>query len=129
MKVDPVQRYMALHAALVKERAALEERLAKVNRALTGRAAPSAAGARGAKGASTTTQVRRRRKRARNQMPLRDAVLQVIKARPMTKQDIMAAVTRAGYKFTAKDPMNSLNALLYAKGQFKRVNGKFSPAK
>ena len=126
MKVDSIRRYMTLHATLVKEKASLEERLARIDRALAGNMRQPARGAAGVPAARPGSG---RRRRARNPMSLREAVLQAISARPLTKRDIMAAVTRSGYKFRARDPMNSLNALLYAKGRFRRINGKFASVK
>ena len=47
----------------------------------------------------------------------------------MTKEEILKAVQQAGYRFTTKTPMKSLNPVLYGKKpRFNRQNGKFSPA-
>ena len=61
-------------------------------------------------------------------MSLKEAVLTVTKAKPLSKPDILAAVAKLGYQFTAKSPMNSLNTLLYTDKQIKNSDGKFGPA-
>ncbi len=62
-------------------------------------------------------------------MSLKEAVTRVTRTKPMTRQEILEAIKKAGYKFTARDPMNSLSVTLYTKGNFKNQNGKFSPLK
>jgi hypothetical protein len=63
-------------------------------------------------------------------MSLKAAVTKVLSQGPLTKPEIMEAVRKSGYKFTASNPMNSLNVVLYTKGQFKKLPGKrFAPAK
>jgi hypothetical protein len=121
MKLNAVKRYIALHKALLAEKSALEQQLEAINQALGGtgplRTPRGAARANGA--------VRRRR---RNRLSLRKAVLQVTSAKPMSKPDILAAVTKLGYRFTTKNPINSLNAVLY-KDRFKNYGGKYGPVK
>ena len=47
----------------------------------------------------------------------------------MNKKEILAEVRQMGYRFTAKDPTNSLNTVLYGKKpKFTHAGGKFSPA-
>ncbi len=70
---------------------------------------------------------RRGGKRAKNQMSLRDAVLAVTKARPLTRQEVLAGVQKLGYVFAAKDPLNSLSTLLYTDKGIKNNGGKFGP--
>ena len=50
------------------------------------------------------------------------------KAKPLSKPDILVAVEKAGYVFSAKSPMSSLNTLVYSDKSFKNVDGKFGPA-
>jgi hypothetical protein len=47
----------------------------------------------------------------------------------LTKEQILEAVKKLGYRFATARPMASLNAYLYQKGQFKRQNGRFAPGK
>ena len=55
-------------------------------------------------------------------------MLQLTSKRPMTKQEILSEVEKLGYRFIAKDPVNSLNTVLYGKKpKFKHAGGKFSP--
>jgi hypothetical protein len=46
-------------------------------------------------------------------------VAQVTKDKALTKKEILKAIDKIGYKFTARDPMNSLNVALYTPGNFK----------
>ena len=107
MKRDPLKQYVSLRDSLLKRKAALEAELAKINSAL-GEAAPAKAAA-AAKAAPA-----RSRKRAQNSVSLKSAVSDVLKTKPLTRPDILKAVEKAGYTFTAKDPLNSLNTLLYS---------------
>jgi hypothetical protein len=52
----------------------------------------------------------------------------VTKAKPLSKPEILTAVSKSGYVFTAVNPMNSLNTLLYSDKAFKNHGGKFGPA-
>jgi len=52
----------------------------------------------------------------------------VTRNRPLSKAEILEGVQKLGYKFATKDPMNSLNAMLYAPAnKFRNQNGKFGP--
>ena len=119
---DKLQKYLASLDELRAEKAELEGRLEKINQALAG--APGSVGRRGRFGAGRRAGGGRRR----NGLSLRAAVTQVTKNRPMTKAEILEAVQKVGYKFATKDPMNSLNAMLYAPAnKFRNKDGKFSP--
>ncbi len=136
MKQDITTRIVQLHASLVKEKASLEQRLTVINKALrsiggsvnsgvavskadVSIAAPKP-GKPGKRGGA--------RRRLDNPMPLKKAIIQVTKAKPLTKDEILAAVLKLGYKFTGPIPMNSINVHLYTKGQFKKhAGGRFSP--
>lgn len=68
-----------------------------------------------------------RRKGRKNALSLREAVAQAVKRKPLTRQEILEAVTSAGYVFTTKDPLSSLNAMLYSRSSgFANHGGKFS---
>ncbi len=62
-----------------------------------------------------------------NPAPLVDMILQVTKKKPLSRQEILAAVQKAGYKFVAKDPLNSLSTLLYTSKRIKNFGAKFGP--
>ncbi len=50
----------------------------------------------------------------KNAVSLKDAVSAALKSNPpMSKDALLEAVQKSGYKFTAKDPKNSLNVVLY----------------
>jgi hypothetical protein len=131
MKLDPVTRYVQLRAALLKEKATLEKRLAQINQALnqsgqavtTFNSVPTRA--------TLLTASSRRlgsRPRLANSMSLREAIAKATSSKPLTKSEILAEVKKLGYQFAGKDPMNSINVQLYTKGQFKKHSGgRFSP--
>ena len=130
MKSVNVNEFVAMRASLLQERAALESRLAQISRALANQPAAVAAPAvvPAAKPVATAASTGRR-KRAKNSMSLHEAVLGVIGAQALTKEQLLAAVLQTGYRFTAKKPANSLGNLLYQKSKFKNAGGKFSPVK
>lgn len=120
MKIDKLKQYVALRDSLLKEKSELESRLSEINRALGDEAVTAR---------TTRALPVRRGARIANPMSLKEAVRQVTTARPLTKPEILEAIKKIGYRFQAKDPTNSLNVVLYTKGQFKNQSGKFSPAK
>ena len=64
-----------------------------------------------------------------NKLSLKEAVIESISKAPLSKEDILAAVKKLGYRFSSKNPVNSLNALLYGKKpKFKNADGMFSLA-
>lgn len=120
---DPLKAFTALRTSLEAERARLTGRLAEIEAALGTVVAvtePKAARKAAVPG---------KRKRAQNELSLKDAVLQAVAKQALTKAEILAAVKKLGYQFTAKDPVNSLNTLLYGKNpKFSNKDGKFSAA-
>ncbi len=123
MKLDSINRYVALRASLLKEQAGLEARLARIQEALSGQAAAPEAPV-----PAEPKPQRRRGRRTRNKLSLKKAVIEVTKDKPLAKPEILAGVRKLGYNFTASNPRKYLDVILYAKGQFKRSGGKFSPA-
>ena len=117
---DKLQQYLSSLKALHAEKARLEARLEQINAALSD--TPGAAtGRRGRR-------VGRRGRARRNGLSLREAVVQVTRSRALSKPEILQAIQRIGYKFATKDPMNSLNAMLYAPAnRFRNQNGRFAP--
>ncbi|NBR85868.1 MAG: hypothetical protein EBY09_06905 [Verrucomicrobia bacterium] len=125
MKLNNVNQYVALREALVKEKAKLEARLAEINRALGGRA--SEAGTSGPKPGPKAGS--RRGKRAKNELSMKEAAVKALAAKPLSRTELLDAVLKLGYKFTASNPLNSLSTLLYSDKSFKNSNGKFSVGK
>ncbi|HEY1173831.1 MAG TPA: hypothetical protein VGH19_20870 [Verrucomicrobiae bacterium] len=126
MKNSSIKKFIALRDGLLKEKAELTARLAEIEKALgvvseggsaSSAKAPKAAGVRGP------------RRRARNELSLKEAALKVASGKAMTKQEILDGILKLGYVFSTKDPMNSLNVVLYSGKNFKRADGKFSAAK
>lgn len=126
MKNSSIKKFIALRDGLLKEKNELTARLAEIEKALgvegevkTEKAAkaPKAAGKRGPK------------RRARNELSLKEAAAKVAAGKALTKQEILDGILKLGYVFKTKDPMNSLNVVLYSGKNFKRADGKFSAAK
>ena len=116
---DIIKQFLSSRDSLQKEKAALENRLAQINRALSTQlnAAP------------TVTPKRKAVARVVNTLSLREAIVQATHARPLTKLEILAAVKKLGYRFATNDPMNSLGATLYNPKKFKNSGGKFTSVK
>lgn len=58
---------------------------------------------------------------------LKAMVLKVTAKKPLNRHELLVAVQKAGYKFVAKDPLNSLSTLLYTAKEIKNFGGKFGP--
>lgn len=132
MKRDPLKQFVVLRESLLSRQAELQAELKGINEALgvagvavaAVAAAPAVTGKRRGRAPGT----RGGGRRAKNSISLKEAVLTVTKAKPLAKPEILSAVAKLGYKFAAKDPMNSLNTLLYTDKQIKNHGGKFGPA-
>jgi len=132
MKRDPLKQFVALRESLLARQAQLQAELKGINEALgvataTVAAVTSIAAAPGRR-PGRPPGPRRGGKRAKNEMSLREAVLTVTKSKALPKAEILAAVGKLGYVFSAKDPMNSLNTFLYTDKRIKNYDGKFGPA-
>ena len=127
---DSLQQFHALRSALISEREAIQKRLNELNTVLGGGEASAAVVA------PATASVPKRRGRppgqknrvVANTMSLREAVLKVLTTIPMTKQALLDAVQKVGYRFASSNPMNSLQTFLYGTGKklVKKVDGKFA---
>lgn len=122
MKRSSIKQFLKLHHQLESERADIIARLQQVEAAL---------GASEAVLPWTATRKTpvTKRKRAKNELSLKEALVQAVKGKSLTKEEILAAVQKLGYQFITKNPLNSMNVVLYGKQpKFKRQNGKFSLA-
>jgi len=123
-KPDALKQFVALHQLLQKEKLQLEARLAEINRTLSEAGMATQNGPQLRPSSAPRAKAPRRIK---NPISLPKAVLQLTSKRPMTKPEILSEVKKLGYRFTAKDPVNSLNTVLYGKKpKFKHEGGKFS---
>ncbi|MCF7708852.1 MAG: winged helix-turn-helix domain-containing protein [Verrucomicrobia bacterium] len=146
MKSDSLEQYLESRSKLFEEKVELEERLQKINEVLGQQETPVTQATTGntttAKPKATRGRPRGRPKGkpkgrpkskgvrgTRNKMSLRDAIIAVTSERPMSKEEILNGVQKLGYHFSTKDPINSINSILYSKKQFKKEGGKFSPLK
>jgi hypothetical protein len=125
-----MQQFHALRSALISEREAIQKRLNELNTVLGAGEAPKAVVS------PVSTPVLNRRGRppgqknrvVANTMSLQQAVLKVLTSTPVTKQALLDAVRKIGYRFASSNPMNSLQTFLYGTGKklVKKVDGKFA---
>ncbi len=67
------------------------------------------------------------RRGRRGKWSLKRAVMQVISSQPRTKEEVLEAVKKLGYRFTTPKPLNSLGVILYGKSpKFRNEGGRFS---
>jgi hypothetical protein len=126
MKPDALKQFVALYQSLQQEKTQLESRLARIHEALGQTDALTQIGSQA--GRTVAPSRAKALRRIQNPISLPKAVVQVTSKRPLTKQEILSEVHKLGYRFTAKDPVNSLNTLLYGKNpKFKNQGGKFTP--
>jgi|SRR5688572_23130972 hypothetical protein len=124
-KPDILKEFVQLQASLRKEKSEIEGRLKELDRALGDNHVQMPVAAR----EPTSPRVGKRREggRRENSISLREAVIQVTSKRALTKPEIIDAVTKLGYRFNSKDPINYLGTVLYGKKpKFKKDNGRFS---
>lgn len=131
---DNISRFVALRGMLEAERSAIYQRLRELDAALGAAAGtqeqPKAASP------SPAPLVPRRRGRppgSRNtssagaKFGLREAIAQAVARGPLLLRDLVPAVQKLGYRFTSKNPYNSMGAYLYSpRGQVafrKTANG------
>jgi hypothetical protein len=119
MKLDAIQQFTKLRNSLVAEKSRLEQRLSQLDLVL---------GLSNGNGTGRTEGVARGRGRGRRGLSLKAAMIQATAKKALTKEEILAAVQKAGYKFATKRPLATLNAYLYQKGQFVRRDGRFTAA-
>src|SRR6266576_6029541 len=112
-QIDSVQRFTALRAALVSEREVIRKRLQQIDTALGGAAGKISAPPAQKKAAPRSAKPSARPSRASNTMSIREAVAKVTAKKPLSVREIVEAVQKIGYKFTSRDPVNSVGAYLY----------------
>ncbi len=123
MKNDPIEQYKQLRQELIAERDRIRARLAEIEAALEDAPAPQTP----AKTSAPRTRRAAKSTRSGNEFSLKDAVIQVLSAKPMKRKEILEAVKKIGYTFTAKNPLNSLGVVLYGKSpRFNNNKGVFS---
>ena len=108
---DPVQQYLKAREDLIKEKERLEQRLREIEAALAGGPEPSAAPAPVAK-KKGRPRGSGGRGRGKNVISLREAIRRVTWERPLTRKEILDEVVKLGYKFSTKNPINSINQVL-----------------
>lgn len=118
---DVLKQYMSLRDALVEERTKLKARIANIDKLLGEAIKFEDSGVQQPQPGTVAEPP----KRVRNPISLRDAVVKLLAERPMTKKEILERLRVMGYQFTAKNPMNSLNALMYGRQVKFKVDGLY----
>jgi hypothetical protein len=129
MRIDPLQQYARLKQQLSEERSQIEARLNEINQVL-GTDAGSAAGVptrAQAEAPSPWSARGRRGRRGRNQMSMREAIAKALQERgPLSRKELGEAVTQVGYVSNARNLLNSMGIILYARNSpFKKKDGRF----
>ena len=133
MKNDPLRQFITLRESLLKEKAGHLARLAQIDRALgpsgptlSAAAVPAPAAAKADSKAPRKARRKGGRRKSGARKPgqpgLRETIRQLVTAKPLTKAEIVEGLRKAGRSFTK----GYLGVVLYSKGNFKRVNGRFA---
>jgi hypothetical protein len=129
MRNDPLQQYAKLRRQLLEEKTKLEARLNEISQVLgsEGIQTRPAATVQTQESPSKPKARRRRRYGARNTITMREAILEALSDRPLSRKELLKAVQAIGFRFTTKNPLNSISSVLYAKGTpiKKTLEGKF----
>jgi hypothetical protein len=129
MRNNSLQQFVRLRQQLTQERGQLEQRLRQISEALGEMPLPSVSAIQGATPSAPSQPARRGRRAAASGQSLREHVLQVLQEGPKTKEEVLDAVQKRGYKFSTSNPLNSLGVILYGKNpKLIRVDGRFSLA-
>jgi len=121
MQSASIKQFIKLRNQLTAERAEIIARLKEVDNALGS-----------FKSDSTPPPIAAKRGRPvgrRNEVSLKDTILKVLGKQQLTKEEILQAVLKSGYRFRTGNPANSINVILYGKKpKFSRKDGKFAAA-
>ena len=127
MRNNSLQQFVRLRQQLTQERGQLEERLRQISEALGEMPLHSLSPAQGATASAPAQPSRRGKRGSGGGQSLREHVLAVLQNGAMTKEEVLAAVQKRGYKFSTSNPLNSLGVILYGKNpKFNRADGRFS---
>jgi hypothetical protein len=131
MRINNLEQFIQLRRELTQEKEQLSRRLAQINEALGDMPLPSLAPAEGVSKQAPQPSRPAARGGSRRQTggggSLREHVVEALKGGALTKEEVLQAVQKRGYKFQTNNPLNSLGVILYGKNpRFKRVDGRFS---
>jgi len=121
MTANPLKEFERLREAMLRRKAEIEAELQALEGVLGKRPLPAAR-------LVAPAVPRERRKPVRNAMSLGDAVFSVTKDAPLSKEQILSAVMRLGYRFLDKAwPLEEVSSVLQTDKRFEIVNGKYAP--
>jgi len=121
MTTDPLQEFGRLREAMLRRKAEIETELQALQAVLGGKPLPVT-------GPVAPAAAREKPKRVRNAMSLGDAVFSATKDAPLSKEEILAALTKQGYRFSdSASPMEEVGSVLQMDKRFEHVSGKYGP--
>ena len=127
MRTGSLQEFIKLRRQLTQEKESLAQRLAQINEALGAMPLPSLSAGQGAAGRGSSQTARPGRRAAGSGPSLRELVIEALRESPKTKEEVLSAVQKRGYRFQTKDPLNSLGVILYGRNpKLNRADGRFS---
>lgn len=124
MRTSALEQYVKWKQELTKQRKNLITEVERIDAVLN-----STTTSNGHVRSESPAPPRQRRTNQKNQLTLKAAIAQAVRKRPLDKKEILEAIGQIGYKFITRDPMGSINALLYSpagKTAFRNQGGKFS---
>ncbi len=124
MRNDPLQQYASARRQLLAEKASLLKRLDTINQALeAGATSPGRRAAARSAGTPTAS----KSAQPEELLTQREAITRALREHgPLTRQELAKAIQEMGYVSKAKDPLNSMGIVLYAKNTpIQKKDGKF----
>ncbi|MCW5557001.1 MAG: hypothetical protein KIT22_04065 [Verrucomicrobiae bacterium] len=126
MKVDSLTQFERLRASMLRRKAEIEAELAALDSVLDGR--PYREATPPAPVPATRTKAKREASRVENPLSLGDAIFSATKAAPLTKEEILAALEKLGYRFSGESlPIEEVGSVLQMDTRFEAVSGKYGP--
>ncbi|MBN8246142.1 MAG: hypothetical protein J0L84_01715 [Verrucomicrobia bacterium] len=121
MTANPLKEYARLRQVILARKAAIESELQELERTLAQIAFPP-------DDQSLPRVPLEKPKRVRNSMSLGDAVFAVTQSAPLSKDEILTALDRMGYRFPEKaTPRDEVASVLQLDQRFEESNGRYGP--
>lgn len=125
MTANPLKEYTRLRNAILGRKAEIEAELQELERAL---AAAEPLPELPPEPPVMTALPREKPRRVRNTQSLGDAVFSVTQTAPLSKEEILVALERVGYRFSEKlVPRDEVSSVLQLDPRFEESNGRYGP--
>ncbi len=122
MAANPLNEYLRLREAILSRKVEIEAELQELAAALAATAPPPETYV-----AASPVPLEKPQP-VRNAMSLGDAVFSVSKEAPISKEEILTALDRLGYRFAEKvTPFDEISAVLQLDRRFEEANGRYGP--